>query len=174
MGKLKPQDLSFADTAPFTGGASAVMPVPASAVFTVLKDHQHWPDWVGAGVTSVEPTSDPDYGVGSTRKVTFMRLAKVEELFVGWEEPTLWAFTGTSFRPKIFTKLVERFVVEPVGEQSARVTYSVGADFPWLLRPIGRFLIGRLGRAAEPALKRMGQEAAKRHDGPPESAPALC
>jgi Polyketide cyclase / dehydrase and lipid transport. len=162
MGKLEPRDLSFADTAPFKADASAVLPAPASAVFDVLRDHRRWPDWVGSGVTSVEPTSDPDDGVGSTRTVTFWRFAKVEERFIGWEEPTLWAFTGTSFRPRIFSKLVERFVVEPIDDQSCRISYRMGADFPPLLRPLAPLIIRRFSRAAGSPLERMGQEAVKR------------
>jgi hypothetical protein len=162
VGKLQPQELSFADTAPFRADASTLCPAPASAAFGVLKDHRRWPEWIGAGVTSVEPTSDPDYGVGSTRTVTFFHFAEVEERFVGWDEPTLFAFTGTSFRPKIFAKLVERFQIEPVDDLHCRITYRMGADFPPLLRPFAGIVIRFFARAAQPTLERVSQEAVKR------------
>jgi hypothetical protein len=69
--------LEFADTAPFQANATAVCQAPASAVFNVIKDNRRSPEWVGSGVTSVESTSDPDCGVGSTRTVTFPRFARV-------------------------------------------------------------------------------------------------
>lgn len=162
MGKLEPQSLEFANTAPFKVDVSIVSPVPAQALFDVMRDHRRWPEWIGAGVTSVEPTSEPDWGVGSTRTVTFFRVAQVQEAFVGWEEPTLWAFTGTSFRPRIFSKLVERFQIEPIDEQSCRISYRMGADFPLLMRPLSRIVMGVMSRAGRPALERMSREAVKR------------
>jgi ribosome-associated toxin RatA of RatAB toxin-antitoxin module len=162
LGKLEPQDLEFADAAPFKADATTVCPVSAGAVFDVMRDHRRWPEWVGAGVTSVVPTSDPDYGIGSTRTVTFWRFAQVQERFIGWEEPTLWAFTGTSFRPRIFSKLVERFQIEPIDDQSCRIVYRMAADFPLLLRPFGGIVIGFMAWAAKPSLERMSQEAVRR------------
>ncbi|MFF4369475.1 SRPBCC family protein [Streptomyces sp. NPDC001594] len=162
MAKLEPQDLSFAESAPFRADASITCPTSARAVFDVLKDHRRWVDWVGTGVTSVEPTSTPEEGVGSTRTLTFLHVAKVEERFIAWEEPTLWAFTGTSFRPGILSKLVDRFQIEPLDGENCRITYRMGADFPPLLRPFARILIRQFARAANTALKRVRSEAIRR------------
>ncbi len=122
-----------------------------------------WPEWVKAGVTSVKTTSSPGHGLGSTRRVTFFGFASVSEKFVGWEEPTLWAFTGTSFTPKVFTKLVERFQIEPIDDRSCRIIYTIGADFPFLMKLIsGRFLRFFTG-AANAALQRLSNEAVRRY-----------
>lgn len=162
MAKMEPQELAFADLAPFTIEASAIIPTSATAVFAVLKDHHRWPDWIGSGFTSVESTSDPDYGVGSTRTVTVWRVAKVEERFVGWQEPTLWAFTATSLRPGVLSKLVERFEIEPEGDDRCRVSYRAGCDFPPFLRPFAGIIVRLLARPVGPALERLSQEALRR------------
>jgi hypothetical protein len=161
MGALAPQGLEFAKLAPFKADASIVCRAPATAVFDVLRDHRRWPEWVGSGVTEVEPTSDPEFGVGCTRTVRFGRFAYVTERFIGWDEPTLWAFTATSFQPRFFSKLVERFEIEPIDAHSSRITYRMGADFPAALRPFGRLIIRFISRGVRPLLHRLSQEAAK-------------
>ena len=162
MGALQPQGLEFAEAAPFTADASIVCPVPAAALFAVLRDHRRWPEWVGAGVTQVTPTSDPDYGVGSTRTVTFGRFAEVKERFVGWEEPTLWAFTALSFRPGVFSKLVERFAIEPLDQNSCRISYRMAADFRMPFRMLARPFMRCVAVSVKRILKRLRREAVRR------------
>lgn len=162
VGALEPQDLSFVDNAPFHAEATIVCPTPATAVFAVLADHRRWPEWIGGGVTAVVPTSDPEGGLGATRIVRLLGLARIEETFIGWSEPTLWAFTATRFRPRIFSKLVERFVLEPAGDQRCHVTYRMAADFPPLLRPVGGIVVSSFGSVARTALGRLIGQALER------------
>jgi Polyketide cyclase / dehydrase and lipid transport. len=143
--------------------ASIACPAPTSAVFEVLKDNRRGSDWLGNGVTSVEPTSDPEHGVGSTRTVTFLHgLGKLEERFIGWEEPTLWSFTATSFRPGIFSRFVERVRIEPLNDGSCHIVYRLALDFRLLARPLAPIVVGVLSRAIRPTLARMSQAAVER------------
>jgi len=112
MAKTEPQQIGFADSAPFQVSYTQELPpipTPVDAVFEVFKDNRGGVKWLGWFVTSVEPTSDPEHGVGSTREVTFLYgLGKLKERYIGWEDQKLWPFTATSFRPGVFSKFVER------------------------------------------------------------------
>jgi hypothetical protein len=147
MAKTQPQELEFADAGPYQVDASHDCPAPASAVFEVLKDNRGGARWLGWFVTSVEPTSDPEHGVGATRAVTFLYgLGRLEERFIAWQEPSLWSFTATSFRPGVFSKFVERVRIEPADDGSCRIVYRAAFDFTPLARPLARIVAGWLNR----------------------------
>lgn len=163
MGKLEPQTLSFADEAPYKVDASLACPTPASAVFEVLKDNGGGAEWLGSFVTKVEPTSNPEHGIGSTREVTFYwGLGKLRERFIGWDEPNLWSFTAVGWRPKVFTRFVERIRIESVDEANCEIVYRLGVDFAPLYRPLGPVVMGAVNRAIGPTLERMRDRAAIR------------
>jgi hypothetical protein len=161
MGKLIPEDISFPDTAPYKAEASVVCPAPARMVFAVLKDNERWAEWAGAGITSVKSTSNPGYGLGSTRRVTFWGIARLEEKFIEWEEPKLYAFTGINLSPKALTKLAERFRIEAIDETDCRITYNMGADFPLLLKPISGILTWFLSRTVWTIIEGLRKESVR-------------
>jgi carbon monoxide dehydrogenase subunit G len=158
---MKPQDLSFADTAPLRAEAIYDSPAPPAAVFAVLADHRNWPKWFGAVLTKVEPTSVPEHGVGATRTVWLLGLITVEERFLAWEEPHVFAFTGVGGRPPGFTKLVERVTIEPQGTGS-KIVYRMAADLPAPLRPIGKLLMRGVRRSLRSGLEGLSREAVAR------------
>ncbi|MGQ0842572.1 MAG: SRPBCC family protein [Sporichthyaceae bacterium] len=158
---MSPQDLSFVETSPLRAEASFDSPASPEAVFAVLADHRNWPKWFGAVLTKVQPTSVPESGVGSTRTVWLLGLITVEERFLAWEEPHLFAFTGVGGRPPGFTKLVERVTIEPVGTGS-RIVYRMAADLPAPLRPVGRLLMPGVSRSLRSGLKGLSREAVGR------------
>ena len=154
MGVLEPQSISFADEAPYRVDAVVFCPAPAHTVFEVFMDNRGGVKWLGWFVTKVEPTSDPEHGVGATREVTFLwGLGKLKERFIGWEEPHLWSFTSVGFRPKVFTGFVERVRFEPVDDNSCQIVYRMGADFAPLYRPLAPLVIRFLNRAIVPTLE---------------------
>lgn len=164
MGSLEQQDMQFFDTAPVQSTASLESPAPPSAVFAVLADHRRWPEWIGMGVSTIEPTSQPEYGVDSTRTLTFVRGAlRVQERFIAWDDPTIWAFTGVDCRPKVFLKLVEGFWLEPLNEGRTRITYKMGCELPALMKPISGAFGAVWTRAITGALPNLSAEAMRRH-----------
>jgi hypothetical protein len=164
MASLEPQDMSYFDTAPMKCTVSIESPAPVQAVFAVLADHRRWPDWSGMGVTAVEPTSQPESGVGATRTLITGRGAlRVQERFIAWEEPAVWAFTGTDCRPKIFQKLVEGFWLEPGDNDHSRITYRMGCEMPMLLNPMSGVMGAMWTQAFERALPNLSAEAVRRH-----------
>ncbi|OHT89083.1 hypothetical protein BKG68_04345 [Mycobacteroides saopaulense] len=146
--------MSFADEAPYRVDAVVDCPTSAGVVYEVFKDNRGGVQWLGWFVTKVEPTSDPEHGVGATREVTFLwGLGKLKERFIGWEEPHLWSFTSVGFRPKVFTAFVERVRFETVDDNNCRIVYRMGADVARLYRPLAPLLMRFLNRAIVPTLE---------------------
>ncbi|GAB2570563.1 hypothetical protein GCM10027167_90310 [Nocardia heshunensis] len=157
MAKTEPVTLEFAESAPYQVNCTVEVATSAANVFDVLKDNRGGEKWLGWIVTKVVPTSDPEHGVGATRKVVWLYgLGGLTETFIGWEEPTLWSFTANTVRPGVFSRFMERVTVEPVSATSCRVHYRAGIDFSWWARPFSGFVTGYLGKAIRPALEDMG------------------
>ncbi|MFJ4770825.1 SRPBCC family protein [Streptomyces uncialis] len=166
MAKTQPQTIEFADMAPYQVSASHTCPAPASAVFAVLKDNATAADWLGWYVTSTKSTSNPEEGVGSTRRVVWLYgLGKLQERFIGWEEAALWSFTTTDFRPGIISKFVERVRLEPIDDTSCRIVYRAAFDLTRPGKLLARPLTGFFNRAIGPTLQRMSEAAVAQHKG---------
>ena len=125
MATLEPQELDFAETAPFIAEAPVVVSGTPAEVWAVLLDYPAWPRWF-KGVKTCEPTSDPATGVGSTRTVTLQAGGRVDERFIAWEDEQLWAFTGVA-APRILDALVERVTIRPLDAERTEVTYRIAA-----------------------------------------------
>lgn len=144
---LRAQDLAWLDRASVVVRAERVLAAPASAVWARIADHASWPEWF-AEVGAVEPGPVAD-AVGGTRRVRVGRVVFDEE-FVAWDPPRRFAFTVTAMRPRLLRSLVECVEVDPLGEDSCRVTYRQGFD----AGPVVRVLLGRSRRRLEGTLAR--------------------
>lgn len=164
MAKTQPQTLDFADSGPYQVNATHICPAPASAVFAVLKDNATGADWLGWYVTSTKSTSNPEAGIGSTRRVQWLfGIGQLQERFIGWEEDALWSFTTTDFRPGIISKFVERVTLEPIDETSCRIVYRNAYDLTGVGKLFARPLTMFLDRAIGPTLGRMSDAAVAHH-----------
>jgi carbon monoxide dehydrogenase subunit G len=123
MGTMEPKDLDFAETAPVIAERAAVISGTPAQVWAAILDYPGWADWF-PGVKRCRSTSDPATGVGSTRSVGLGAKVVVDERFIGWEEPTLWAFTALSGPPG-FASLVERVRLREVDGARTEVTYRM-------------------------------------------------
>ena len=101
MATLVPQPIEFADTAPITIERAAEVAGSRAEVWTVLCDHERWPEWFGPSLSSVRPTSDPAGGVvlegicgrGESGRRLTRNVANFHDLFAnaieGFEEAAL-------------------------------------------------------------------------------------
>ncbi len=138
MGTLAPQDLAFAETAPVIAERTAVLGAGAPQVWAAILDYPSWAHWF-PGVKACRSTSDPATGVGSTRSVTLGANVVVDERFIGWEEPRLWAFTALTGPPG-FASLVERVTLEELAADRTEVTYRMAIGPKPVLVPLFRVL----------------------------------
>lgn len=158
------QGLGFADTAPIIIESTEVVAATRAEVWAVICDHERWPEWF-ANLTAVRSTSTPATGVGSTREVKLSGGFTFQEEFIAWEEPTVWAFTGTEGPPP-FRSLVERITLVELDADRTEVTYRMAIE---PRRGFGLFLKavrGGIAKNLSKALRSLGDAtAARRTEG---------
>ena len=160
MATLQPQELDFAETAPFIAEAPVVVSGTPAEVWAVLLDYPAWPRWF-KGVKTCEPTSDPATGVGSTRTVTLQAGGRVDERFIAWEDEQLWAFTGLT-APGLLSALVERVTLRPVDAGRTEVTYRMAARWRGPFAVLGKGLRGSVEKNLAASLRNIDAEVAAR------------
>lgn len=154
MANLERKTGSFPETAPYRVSADFDSPASADDVFKVLADHRGGVTWIGTGVTSLEPTSTHETGVGCTRSVNFFYGAgQLREEFIAWDAGKIWSFTAVGMRPKLFTHFVERVSLEALGNGGCRIHDRAGIDFSWLMKPFTLLVTRILTRQAPAVLK---------------------
>ena len=126
MATFVKQDLGFAETAPIIIESTAVVAAPRAEVWAVICDHERWPEWF-ASLTAARATSVPPSGVGSTREVKLSGGFTFQEEFIAWDEPEVWAFTGTE-GPAPFQSLVERVTLVELDPDRTEVTYRMAIE----------------------------------------------
>ncbi|WP_421121931.1 SRPBCC family protein [Aquihabitans daechungensis] len=164
MATYIPQDLAFAETAPIIIESTAVVAATRSEVWAVICDHERWPEWFGS-LTSVRSISTPASGVGSTREVKLSGGFTFQEEFIAWDEPELWAFTGTS-GPGPFRSLVERVTLVELDPGRTEVTYRMAIEPRRGFGPVLKVARGGIAKNLAKALRQLDGATAARRDQP--------
>jgi uncharacterized protein YndB with AHSA1/START domain len=123
MASYRPEDLDFAETAPIQIEAVEAVDGSRQEVWDVLLDYPGWTTWFSS-LKECRATSDPATGIGSTRMVKLAGGATFDERFIAWDEPSVWAFTGTA-GPPLFESLVERVTLRELSPTRTQVTYRM-------------------------------------------------
>lgn len=76
----------------------------------------------------------------------------ITERFIAWDEPSVWAFTGTAGRPRVFEALVERVTLERLGTGGTRVTYTMAFRPSRALQPLASVLARGVSRTLRGSL----------------------
>ena len=141
---LKPQDLAFADTAPWLFDMVGRFDATLAEVWAAFIDNEGWIKWMG-GCKKCHATSTPFDGVGSTRFIDVAGL-KVNERFIGWEPEKLWAFTVIDLNFGFAKSMVERAQFNRVGNQT-EVTYRIAIEPATWAKPIRPLMARQTARA---------------------------
>ena len=132
----------YPSSAPYKFVMVREVDVSREKLFAILADEKEWPKWFPdmRGVTWISPESE-------RRKVAAVRRADtgsgdVIEHFVAWDAPTRMAFYAARMTTPIASEFFEDYVLEPLGEQRARLTWTVAylprvpfRPFMFLIRP---------------------------------------
>lgn len=162
MAQLIEQDVAYAETAPFRADGVATFRATPEEVWAVILDYPAWPRWF-AGVTSCRATSDPSTGVGSTRRVSLVGPgSKIDERFIAWDDGERWAFTATDATPGLWRCLVERILIEDLGDGRCQVTYRMAFEPSWWMRPVAGPFRKAMERNLAKATAALGDEVARR------------
>jgi hypothetical protein len=127
--------------------------LPASDVWAELT-RDHTQDWCrGLGITWLSPRP---FGVGTKRQAKLLGgvLLRVQEEYFVWQEGRRKAFYVTSARPPSYRRSGEDYLVEPLGPESCRLTWTLAFELS---------RVGKLnGPLAPPIIKRMFRDT-RRH-----------
>jgi hypothetical protein len=140
----RPVDASFFSTAPLRFVHSCEVAASPAALFAQLEDPASWPQWF-KGIRQVVWTSPKPFGVGTTRTVV-LDSGTVDEYFFVWESGRRFSFFVSGQSVPLFRALAEDYLIEPLGEQRLRFTYTVAIDPGLLLRLGGKLASQQLDR----------------------------
>jgi uncharacterized protein YndB with AHSA1/START domain len=157
MGQLAPQELSFADSAPWKFDMVGTFDTPVDRVWATFTDNPSWAKWFD-GCSSCTSTSSPAEGVGSTRTIR-VRGLKIDERFIAWEAERLWAFTVVSMRPAFASGMIERATFTDLGGTGTRIDYRVAiAPRKWA-GPLRNLIEKQLSAAFESSFRKLNAQA---------------
>jgi len=108
-------------------------------------------------------TSPRPFGVGTTRTAKVGGALVVEEKFFIWEEGRRKAFSVTSASLPVFARLAEDFVVDPLGTDRCRLTWTIAME------PKG---VGKAGGPANALLVKTLFDDTRKHFGAQSMTPA--
>ncbi len=159
MGDLVPRTIDWISTAPVRIEARGSSSASPDEVFSVLADHERWPEWFPA-VRKVTVLGDAAAGVGARRRVAVPG-ATVDEEFIVWEPGARWAFTGLAARPRFTRSLVEDCRLQPAAGGGTDISYTMYLDPAPALRPLVKLLAGGIRRNIRRAMAGLGRRAAE-------------
>jgi len=142
---LQAVDETFFDTAPSIFTGSIDIAKPAAEV---------WSELVADGAMSfcrslrgARWTSPHPYGVGTTRTMPALYGAlNVDEVYFRWDEGRRKSFYGVRTNLPVFRRLAEDYLVEKVGPNACRFTWTLAADPHPVARPLA-FVNKRLAQS---------------------------
>jgi hypothetical protein len=138
-------DETFLATAPTRFVDTIEIGLPASAVWAELT-REGTLDWCrGLEITWLSPRP---FEVGTRRQAKLLSvLLRVQEEFFIWEEGRRMAFYVTSARPPAYRRSAEDYVVEPLGPDRCRFTWTLAFEVTLLGRlnaPFSSLVIKRM------------------------------
>ena len=116
------QPPEWIDSAPIRVERSIDIAASPDVVWTVIADHEHWPEWF-TSLDSVEVTAGAT-GVGGGRRVTVKKLP-LEEEFTVWDENEHFAFAVVGSKIPFLATLAESVRIEATAA-GCRVNYRQG------------------------------------------------
>lgn len=137
-------DEAFLASAPSRFVDAIEITLPAETVWAELT--RDWTlDWCrGLKITWVSPRP---FGVGTKRQAKLLGLLRVDEEYFIWEEGRRMAFFVTAVRPPAYRRSAEDYLVEPLGPDRCRFTWTLAFELT---------LLGKLNSPlTAPVIKRM-------------------
>ena len=156
MKTLERKDLDWIERAPVSFSGSVTTTASPQAVFTILADHERWPDWFPL-LKKEEVLGPRREGVGIRRVATFPG-AKIEELFIAWDPGQRLAFIATAVSPGIVRALLDDCRIEPA-HSGSRVTYTTYLDPVSVFRPLLGLMKGAMGKQLDKAMLALAARA---------------
>lgn len=144
-GVLPAVDQAFLDSAPSRFADTFEIPLPAAVVWAELT-RDNTLDWCrGLDITWL---SSRPFGVGTRRRARLLGvMLSVDEEYFVWEEGRRKAFHVTSVRPGAYRRSAEDYLVEPLGPDRCRFTWTLAFELTMLGKlngPLSSLVIKRM------------------------------
>lgn len=159
----EPVDVTYTDTARFRFANSVAIPASPRQLFEIFEDADSWPRWAGV-ITKVVWTSQPPYGVGTTRTVHMLGGLVGEEEFLAWEPERRMAFRFNASSTNGIHAFAEAYDIVPT-DSGCRLTWTLAMHGNAAtnlsisaVRPVMNLLFRRF-------LRRLSALAAERYPG---------
>jgi hypothetical protein len=142
---LPPVDEAFLDSAPSRFVDTIEIALPAAAVWAELTRDQTL-DWCrGLQITWLSPRP---FGLGTRRQASLLGVVlRVEEEYFVWEDGRRKAFYVRSVRPLAYRRSAEDYLVEPLGPDRCRFTWTLAFELTMLGKlnaPLSSLIIKRM------------------------------
>ncbi|MDT7589862.1 MAG: hypothetical protein QOE32_7412, partial [Pseudonocardiales bacterium] len=126
MAAVRQTDEQFLTSAPVRFSESFDVAGPAEEVWRELVGEKPV-DWCRA--LSITWTSERPFGIGTTRQAKILGGAlTVQERYFLWEEGRRKAFCVVEASLPVFERLAEDYVVEPLGSDRCRLTWTIAME----------------------------------------------
>jgi hypothetical protein len=122
-------DETFLASAPSRFVETIEVALPADTVWAELT-RDGTLDWCrGLNITWLSPRP---FGVGTKRQAKLLGVLRVQEEYFVWEEGRRMAFYVTSVRPPAYRRSAEDYLVETLGADRCRFTWTLAFDLTLL------------------------------------------
>jgi hypothetical protein len=125
--KLIPEDEGFLDSADSRVTYSVVVNVSASYLWKNIINQHNWTKWL-LFMNKCELVTPPPIGLHSKRIIQVIFIKFYEDIVI-WQPERAFGFTILEANVGFFTRAVEAVYLEPVDENSTRLTYRGGFEF---------------------------------------------
>lgn len=127
MFELRPESLSFLDTAPRRITAARTLSAKPETVFYALAaEPRGWREWFKA-VSSCEYGGEGPYGVGTRRRVRLRAGLTFHETLLAWDSPSRYSYRVDRATVPGLRALVERWDILETSE-GTRLSWTMGVD----------------------------------------------
>ncbi|HSI26499.1 MAG TPA: SRPBCC family protein [Aeromicrobium sp.] len=134
--ELAPADEAFIAQAKSKVSVSVDIARPAQDVWSELTGDNPMASYCRI-ISRIDWTSPRPFGVGTTRRVRVLGgLFVIDESYVRWEEGRRKSFIGVRMNLPLIRRFAEDYVVEPIGEDRSRFTWTAAWEPTALGRPM--------------------------------------
>jgi hypothetical protein len=141
--------------------AEREIPVPAEHLFAILEDGPTWSKFFPV-IRKVEWTSPKPFGEGTTRTVTVVGGARLEEVFWAWKPGSRMGFAITAASNRSLKGLVELYDVLPIDPKRCKLRWEMGMELAGRMSVAERSMPSSLLRTQTWCMKRLERVALER------------
>lgn len=130
---VDPTDVGYTERSPYQFRNEARLDVPPDRAFEIVALDEGAPEWFKDFV-ACRFTSEPPYGVGTTRDIE-LKILTVKERFVVWEPGKRLTFCTYASTLPIVSEMLEDMRFEPTGDGGTRFSWDVHYTPTKLMQP---------------------------------------